>query len=333
MPVLRRLDLRGGSTRGIGRPPNCDLGAGSVTAAKSTVQGRPSALRRSISLRVAVVAVVGALAVGAAGAAPIIVSTTQTEVTIGGLSCGTRYRVRVNVAGSSPVTTLNPVTKPCTAPQPPPPPPPPGVLFDQLSDFPVFFNIHGASEISTPSGPGFRFVVPASMHPPWDVTSKASMGKWSYPADFLGKTYTWTLDVMLPSAGNPNGLPETWHAGTLFQDHTSSQSGHHLALDSVMFPTNRFRYGVWIGPGNNYEYQWSEQAIQYDRWYRFKWEIKYSTGADGYVKMWMDGVQVVNHAGPSIEPGSGLAMQVGYYSAAQLTNEVRYGGVQYRRTG
>jgi hypothetical protein len=38
MPVLRRLDLRGGSTRGIGRPPYHDLGAESVTAAKSTVQ-------------------------------------------------------------------------------------------------------------------------------------------------------------------------------------------------------------------------------------------------------------------------------------------------------
>jgi hypothetical protein len=32
----------------------------------------------------------------------------------------------MNVAGSSKVTTLNPVTKPCPPPQPPPPPPPPG---------------------------------------------------------------------------------------------------------------------------------------------------------------------------------------------------------------
>jgi hypothetical protein len=37
MPVLRRLDLRGGSTRGIGRPPPYDLGAQSVTAANFTV--------------------------------------------------------------------------------------------------------------------------------------------------------------------------------------------------------------------------------------------------------------------------------------------------------
>jgi hypothetical protein len=38
MPVLRGLDLRGGSTRGIGRPPFYDLGAQSVRAASFTVQ-------------------------------------------------------------------------------------------------------------------------------------------------------------------------------------------------------------------------------------------------------------------------------------------------------
>jgi hypothetical protein len=37
MPVLRGLDLRGGSTRGIGRPPSYDLGAQSVRAANFTV--------------------------------------------------------------------------------------------------------------------------------------------------------------------------------------------------------------------------------------------------------------------------------------------------------
>jgi hypothetical protein len=90
-------------------------------AATSPSSGTPPALRRPTSLSFGVAAVVVALAVGAAGAAPIIVSTTQTEVTIGGLSCGTQYRVRVNVAGESAVRTLNAVTQPCPPPQPPPP--------------------------------------------------------------------------------------------------------------------------------------------------------------------------------------------------------------------
>jgi hypothetical protein len=37
MPVLRRLDLRGGFTRGDGRSSHCDLGAHSVRAT-NTVQ-------------------------------------------------------------------------------------------------------------------------------------------------------------------------------------------------------------------------------------------------------------------------------------------------------
>src|SRR5215211_481817 len=121
MPFLWRLDLRGGFTRGVGRLL-LQHRRQSVTAATSPCSGTPPALRRSTPLSFGVVAVVVALGVGVAGAAPISISTTQTEVTIGGLSCGTQYRVRVNVAGDSAVTTLNPVTKPCPLPQPPPPP-------------------------------------------------------------------------------------------------------------------------------------------------------------------------------------------------------------------
>jgi hypothetical protein len=120
MPFLRRLDLRGGFTRGVGRSATATSAA--VSDGSRTLSGGTApALRRSKSLSFGVVAVAVALGVGAAGAAPII-STTQTEVTIGGLSCGTQYRVRVNVAGDSEVTTLNPVTKPCPGPQPAPPP-------------------------------------------------------------------------------------------------------------------------------------------------------------------------------------------------------------------
>jgi hypothetical protein len=37
MPVLRRLDLRGGSSRRIGRPHCCDFGAQSMLAATFTL--------------------------------------------------------------------------------------------------------------------------------------------------------------------------------------------------------------------------------------------------------------------------------------------------------
>jgi hypothetical protein len=286
----------------------------------------------STSRRLGVVAVVVALAVGAAGAAPIIVTTTQTEVTIGGLTCGTRYRVRVNVAGSSPVTTMNPVTKPCTAPQSPPPP---GVLFDQLSDFPVFFNIHGASEISTPYGPGLRVVARAGVDvAPWDSGSKVVMGKWFYPSDFLGKTYDWQFHYMFPASGNAQGFPQTWHAGANFEVGHTGASGHHIAVNTSQNPAGQIAIGIHLPPfGNNYAFTWLANPIQLDHWYKVRFQIKWSTGSDGFINIWIDDVLRASRIGATVTSGVIPAMQVGYYSANVLTNEVRYGGVQYRRTG
>jgi hypothetical protein len=51
--------------------------------------------------------------------------------------------------------------------------------------------------------------------------------------------------------------------------------------------------------------------------------------AGGDVKMVLDGVLVVNSVRPTIEPNSGAAMQVGYYSNGQLTNEVRFGDLRH----
>jgi beta-glucanase (GH16 family) len=80
MPILRRLDLRGGSTR-IGDPPSYDVGAQSETPANLIADGRPPVLRRSTALSFgAVVAVVVSLGVGAAGAAlaPSLLSALQS---------------------------------------------------------------------------------------------------------------------------------------------------------------------------------------------------------------------------------------------------------------
>ena len=76
MPVLRRLDLRGGSTR-IGDPPSDDVGPQSETPANTIPGGTPPASRRSTTLSFGVVvAVVVSLGVGAAGAA--LLSTLQS---------------------------------------------------------------------------------------------------------------------------------------------------------------------------------------------------------------------------------------------------------------
>jgi hypothetical protein len=190
MPFLWRLDLRGGFTRGVGRPPPV-TSAAVGDAAPSPSSGTPPPLRRSTSLSFGVVAVVVALGVGAAGAAPIIVSTTQTEVTIGGLSCGTQYRVRVNVAGDSAVTTLNPVTKPCRPPQPPPPPPP-ECLIPSLPEG-RWFSSCAAHNKPIPPGTPYRSNEQSLIDHLSSTTMRVSLG--GTPAVYLADANTPTVTV------------------------------------------------------------------------------------------------------------------------------------------
>jgi hypothetical protein len=110
MPFLRRLDLRGDFTRVVGRSLQRPRRQ-SVTAATSRLSGKPPAWRRSTSLSFGVVAVVVALGVGAAGAAPTVVSTTETEVTVGGLDPDTLYDLQVKKSGTTSWTTLSARTK------------------------------------------------------------------------------------------------------------------------------------------------------------------------------------------------------------------------------
>ena len=132
----------------------------------------------------------------------------------------------------------------------------------------------------------------------------------------------WTFWLRYPSSGNPNGFPQTWFAGVTHEAaHTSSCSGHHLAIEGTGVP--HFRYMIWRPPlqsgcgAANYDVFHDPEPIELDRWYQFKVEVRYSTGSDGFVRYTRDGVVRAEKLGfPSIEPNyGGLAPQVGYYSA------------------
>lgn len=76
--------------------------------------GRPMPL---VSVVVVVLAFVALLAVSSAGAVPQPGGSTDTTITVVGLSCDTNYRVRINPVGaSSQTTTLQIRTQPCASP-------------------------------------------------------------------------------------------------------------------------------------------------------------------------------------------------------------------------
>jgi hypothetical protein len=196
------------------------------------------------------------------------------------------------------------------------------------------FTLNQISNISTPYGPGVRYVSNTADPEPWCCQIKATMAKDNDHV-IIGHTYDWTFRLMLPSSGNPDGFPQNWTAGVLFESaHTSNASGHGISLATLgtpgADPRGVFRYFIWIGPGfccQSYDFVTETEIIEKDRWYKFRFQVRYSTGNDGFLRIWRDDVLKVERLNfPTVEPNyGGLSPQVGYYSGDMLNNEVQFG--------
>src|SRR5690349_10483288 len=86
----------------------------------------------------------------------------------------------------------------------------------------------GFSVVETPAGDGFEFVVPDSKITPWDSTCKAILTVKYPAASPIGRAERWTFQLLLPR----QALADTWHTGVLWEFHTDTGSGHHIALNA-----------------------------------------------------------------------------------------------------
>jgi hypothetical protein len=188
----------------------------------------------------------------------------------------------------------------------------------------------GIWEVGTPHGPGFKVVATPEMTSPWG-------GKLAWLVDvdhltpwtrFLGTTEDWSGKFMLPSTGNPNGFPKDWHAGVLWEHHTETETGHHIAIDGSTPRGSRIRVGVHNAAANNYRFSWANAPIVLGHWYSWRLKIKWSTGSDGFVEGWLDGKRLVNFSGPTIKVGEHPKLQFGYYATRQLRNEVWHAAIR-----
>jgi hypothetical protein len=67
--------------------------------------------------------------------------------------------------------------------------------------------------------------------------------------------------------------------------------------------------------------------IEYDRWYDWRFAITWATGSSGRLQWWLDGAMVADWPGPTILDGDNVWLQFGFYSAAQLSNEIWHAGM------
>lgn len=179
----------------------------------------------------------------------------------------------------------------------------------------------GIWPISTPAGPGFEFVVTDEAVTTWNTETKAILAQKILTSP-IGKAEKWTFNLYLPK----QPLIQEWQAGVLWEFHTDSSSGHHLALD----PDGTFRIGRQSAYGENYSYT-SGGPVPWDRWVPVAYDVKWSRGSDGYLRVSIDGKQYLDYSGPTVFANDGDPdLQFGFYArrGAGLTNTVRFSNIR-----
>ena len=258
-----------------------------------------------------------------------------------------------------PGTTKRCETRPATSTPPPPPPPPTGGnALDDFTDFrnnawtetflnrwappakswtalgyagPAWSDGSGIYEISTPHGRGFRFAQ-------YDAVPRGS-GNGVQIADvdsivdqqnFLGTVTRLSGKIMFPRAGNPNGFPAYGDWNVLWEWGQSNTVDNGFGVDALA-PGGPTLYVTTFNPANpgSDRKARASSPLVYDRWYDWRWEIKWSQGSDGFMNFWLDGQQVAAFTGPTSNPtASAPYLQWGWYGGSTPgRNEVQYAGL------
>jgi Polysaccharide lyase len=184
----------------------------------------------------------------------------------------------------------------------------------------------GVFEVLTPRGRGFRFVVTPEMQ-------VATGGKVAQIGDIdhlvmgLGYTEVWSGAVMLPAAGNRNGLPRGYRDwGCLLEFGTGGSKVHtQFGIDSV---ARKLYFRALDPEKHGTRRALAPSKLVYDKWYAFRLRIKWSYGSDGLAQFWLDGRMLANWKGATLNPGEQPYLQFGFYSGAQYRNEVWWSRLQ-----
>jgi hypothetical protein len=195
-------------------------------------------------------------------------------------------------------------------------------VFSPAWTSPAVANAH-FNTMPTPRGPGWTFTCADTDIAQWDSHSKAILAR--YWPETIGTEVQWTFYLNLPTQ---TFLPH-WFCGVLWEFHTSTSSGHNLAIDVTSTPQPCFKILRDTGGGQEGLTPYYTDSLILDHWYQVVMQVKWSLGSDGYIRWFIDGTKWLDYSGATCFPGDGDPyLQFGYYSTIGAgTNYSQFGGI------
>ena len=186
----------------------------------------------------------------------------------------------------------------------------------------------GIWEIATPYGRGFRFVGTPEMTVP-------SGGKKSEMADIgnlvqgAGHLEAYSGMVMFPKAGNRWGFPRNYPNWNVFFDfHSNYGVPVQMGIDTTDVPRRNHIYLRLLPHTEKQRKARSRARLVYGRWYSWAIQVKWSSDSDGLLRWWLNGKLLADWTGPTLAISEIPYLQFGFYSAAQLHNEVLHAAMR-----
>jgi hypothetical protein len=127
-----------------------------------------------------------------------------------------------------------------------------------------------------------------------------------------GKEAWWAHSTLFPSdyiaATNGFGVVMDFH-------HTGSSGQANFHVDSSRWD-GLLHFRGYGGSQDQNEYGTVIGPVVKNQWYDFVYHVRWSSGPDGFMRAWVNGVKKLDHSGPTLYSGMGCYLKLANYHSA-----------------
>ena len=141
---------------------------------------------------------------------------------------------------------------------------------------------------------------------------------------YEGREQWWAHSILFPNdyVDPPESTSSSWNWGALGGFHNTTNGSGQGNLTLMAMPATA------ISPdrptGLSFKVAWGTQTspqeatypigpVVRNQWYNFVYQVKWTSGSDGFFNAWVNGVQKMSYRGPTLYPGQGVYLKLGNY--------------------
>jgi hypothetical protein len=124
-----------------------------------------------------------------------------------------------------------------------------------------------------------------------------------------GKEAWWAHSVLFPS----DYVPAADGFGVVMDFHHTGSSGQaNFHVDSSRWD-GQLHFRGYGGSQDQNHYETVIGPVVKNQWYDFVYHVRWSSGSDGFMRAWVNGVKKLDHRGPTIYAGQGCYLKLANY--------------------